>query len=283
MANTSQSINRPSLEAPSSSKGIRKGLRANVRLITELTRFELILNLTRSRFGWSWWFIDPLVMIGVFGIFKRIVLGADRYQPYFLFIGCALLSWKFFSTALARSAMLLRAREPLIKAFPFPTWVLPCTLVLEQLVFFIAGILTLIAVALAIGQPLGIELIQVIPLIGFTTILTLGSVLLCSTMGVFAIDLSQYINHFIRIVWFLSPGMYGTDLIVQRFGEGSWPHRIFLLNPLALVFEGFRSVLYSPQWIPLSHWLTLSVVSLLTLLVGGSVYRHYNRRLIKHF
>ncbi len=272
-----------SIQPSQPAQGRPSGLKESLRLTIELTRFEMIVNLTKSRFGWSWWFIDPLVMVGVFGIFKGIVLGRDTYQPYFLFVGCSLLCWKFFSTSLARSSMLLRSREPLIKAFPFPTWVLPCSLVLEQLVFFTTGMLTMTAIALLIGQPLGLGVIQLIPLMVVCTALTLGAVLLCSTVGVLATDLSQYINHFVRIVWLLSPGLYGTDLVVRQFGEGSWPHRLFLLNPMALLFEGFRKVLYAPQWIPASEWLTLGCISGVLLLLGVGVYRHYNRRLVKHF
>ena len=257
--------------------------RQSFRLIIELTRFELILNTSRSKLGWAWWFIDPLFMIGVLGIFKDIVIGDDRYRPYFVFVGCALLSWKFFSTALARSTSLLRAREAMIKSFPFPTWVLPCALVLEQLIFFVAGILMLTTAAILLGQPIGVGLIQAFPLTALVTVLALGSVLLCSTLGVFYTALNQYINHFIRIVWLLSPGMYGTDLVVERFGEGSLGHRLFLLNPIALIFEGFRSILFEPQWISWSEWLTLTVICSLVLTLGVLVFRHYNRRLIKHF
>ncbi|MEL7476918.1 MAG: hypothetical protein AAGJ55_11930, partial [Cyanobacteria bacterium J06555_12] len=212
-----------------------------------------------------------------------IVLGRARYQPYFLFLGCSLLCWKFFSTSLARSSLLLRARESLIKAFPFPTWVLPCSLVLEQLMFFTTGMLTLTAIAVVMGQPLGLGVLQMLPLMLLCALLTLGAILLCSTLGVFAPDLSQYINHLMRIGWFLSPGMYGSDLVAQRFGDDSWPYRLFLLNPFALLFEGFRKVLYEPQWISPAEWLTLGCLSGGVLILGAGVYRHYNRRLVKHF
>ena len=160
---------------------------------------------------------------------------------------------------------------------------LPCALVLEQLVFFNAGMILLISVAVFIGQSVGLELMQLVPLTFLTIVLTLGSVLLCSTLGVFSTALGQYAGHFIRIVWLLSPGMYGTDLIAKQFGENSWQYHLFLLNPIALIFKGFRSALFEPQWIPASEWLTLSSICSVLLVAGVLVFTHYNRRLIKHF
>lgn len=265
------------------SGGKPSGLKESWRLIVELTRFEMLVNLTKSRFGWVWWFLDPLIMLGIFTLFKVIVMGRDRYQPYVLFIGCALLCWKFFSTSLSRSTTLLRSRESLIMAFPFPTWVLPCSLVFQQLIFFTTALVPLTAISVFMGQPIGLKIIQMPPLILLCVLLTLGASFLFSTLGVFFSDLSQYMNHLIRIGWFLSPSMYSSDLVAQQFGDGSWQHRLFLLNPMALLFEGFRKVLWSPQWISPADWFTLGCISSVVLLLGAGVYRHYNRRLVKHF
>ena len=80
MANSAQSIQAQIISQ-------KKGWLDSFRLMVELTRFELILNISRSRLGWLWWFLDPLIMIGVFGIIKGILLGGRQLSAVFYYCG----------------------------------------------------------------------------------------------------------------------------------------------------------------------------------------------------
>ena len=81
-------------------------------LLKILVMSELRSTVARSKLGWIWWFLDPLLMMLVYwaivvGLLGR---GSDRYDPYPAFLFAALITWKHFATAVGRSLGLLRSR-----------------------------------------------------------------------------------------------------------------------------------------------------------------------------
>ena len=130
-------------------------------LIRELTLSELRSSSAESRFGWVWWLIKPLIMMLIYwGIVVGIFGRGSHYQPYPVFVLCALLPWKHLQSALTSAARLLRANEGVIKAIPFPTIVLPMSNVLAGFAYFGAGLAVLLAAAFVAGLPLGPSLLQ---------------------------------------------------------------------------------------------------------------------------
>ncbi|MGK7911916.1 MAG: ABC transporter permease [Synechococcus sp.] len=258
-------------------------IRPNLRIVLELSRQDLAVNNSRSNLGWLWWFLDPLAQIGILWFFKVLVFGVDRYQPYVIFVGCAIICWKFLSSSVNRSSNLLRAKESLIKSFPFPTIVLPCSLVFTQLIFFLTGLIVLIGVAVLIGQPVTPMLLQIIPLTLLMILAVLGVTLLVAVLGVFLQDLNNITTHLLRILWYLSPGIYSTSLVAERFGVDPTWVRIYKLSPVAILFEGFRSSIFSPEWISPQDWIVFAGFSFIAVTIGFATYQRFDRRLIKYF
>lgn len=253
-------------------------------LVRELARFELASALSRSKLGWLWWLLDPLVMMGIYWVFIVIIFGRDKYPAYPVFVGCALLPWKFFSTCTFRSVNLLRSKETLIKSIPFPTMALPISTVFAQLVFLAFGMIALLGVALVFGLPITGYVVQIIPVTLLLLMLVTGIALAMSTIGVLTRDVGTFVGHVLRIGWYLSPGIYGLDMVVDRVDQSGWPGwipTVYMLNPFACVFEGYRAALHDPHWMDGTYWLTLGVESVLMLAAGLIMYHAFDRRMVK--
>ncbi len=257
-------------------------------LLRELTLSELRSQSQESALGWVWWLVDPLIMMLIYwavvvGIFGR---GGD-YQPYPVFILCALLPWKHLSSALASASKVLRLKEALIKSIAFPTMTLPVTLVLAGFTNFLFGLIVLIGSALAFGLPIGLALVQLPLLLLIQLALVTGLALMVACFGALVRDLSGFLTHVLRVGFYLSPTLYGLDLVKERFSGGHLGAlgdlipRIYMLNPFAVLITGYRDAIFYGRFLEPHYWALVGAEGLVILLAGYQIYQYFDRRVIK--
>jgi homopolymeric O-antigen transport system permease protein len=257
-------------------------------LVRELMWGELKSTSAETKLGYLWWLLDPVLMMMIYWFFIVLLFGRKQYAPYPVFIGCALLPWRHLTASTGGAVRVLRAREALIKSVPFPTLALPVSLVLTQTVYFVASFAALLLIALGFGQPMTWQLLQVPPLIILETLLVLGMSMAIACWGVLLRDLDSFLQHALRIGWYLSPGIYGVDLFLNHFkmAKSSLAGRlfteVFMGNPFAILFTGYRGAIFAPEWLAPKYWIELTVETAIVLACGYAVYRHYDRRVIKY-
>ena len=54
-----------------------------------------------------------------------------------------------------------------------------------------------------------------------------------------------------------------------------------MLNPFAILIEGYRQAIFYGDFLDAVHWVVLAVESLLLFAIGQRIYRYYDRRVIK--
>ncbi len=269
-----------------------RNLVARRRLLWELVVSELRAFSAGSSLGWIWWLLDPLLMMLIYWMIFSLVLGrGGDYAPYPIFILCALIPWKHFASCAGRATSVLRAKEPLIKSVPFPTIVLPLSLVLSGLVYFLFGFVVLLAVAMIWPSPLHsqtfVPLVQVPILIALQVAVIMGICLMLSSFGVLIRDLGSFMTYVLRIGFYVSPGLYGIDLVKDvlytRLGAtlGAVAYFLYLLNPFALLITGYRDSVFYGQFLPLEFWIILFIEATVLLFTGHWIYQHYDRQVIK--
>ena len=258
-----------------------RNLFARRDLLWTMIQSDLKTAAAESRLGWLWWMLDPLLMMLVYWVFIVIIFGRDKYAPYPIFIGCALLPWKHLAVCVGGGVKVLRAREGLIKSVPFPTMIIPLSVVISQLAYFLFGFVALWLVALVIGRPMTLTLLQIPGLVILQTLLIAGLCMAIACLGVMFHDLHNFVSHALRVGWYLSPGIYGIDLIIDRVGADSLWVKLYMLNPFAILFTGYRGCVFDPAWLPPQAWAVLMLESLVCLIGGFLIYQHYDRRVIK--
>lgn len=259
-------------------------------LLAELTLSELRSSANETRIGWLWWLIDPLVTMLIYwavvvGIFGR---GA-QYDPYPIFILCALLPFKHFSGSLNSCCKLLRSREMLIKSVPFPTMVLPLSVVFSGFAFFLFGMATLLVAAFIWGKPITEALVQLPALFALQLILICGVALGIAALGALIRDLSGFMAHVNRIFFYMCPTLYGVDMVAERFTQGGLEgvisgellFKIYMLNPLAILFTGYRDAIFYGRFLETHHWAVLTLGSVAIFFGGYRLFQHFDRRVIK--
>jgi ABC-type polysaccharide/polyol phosphate export permease len=256
-------------------------------LLRELVLSELRSRSAESRLGWLWWLIDPLIMMLIYwGIVVGIFGRGQHYEPYPVFVLCALLPWKHLQSALTNAAKLLRNNEGVIKAIPFPTMVLPMANVLAGFSYFLAGLVVLLAAALVAGRPLGLALLQLPALMAAQLLLVVSCSLVATSFGALIRDLSGFLTHVTRVLFYARPTLYGVDLVRERAASlggalGDWIPTLYMLNPFAILIEGYRQAIFYGDFLAAHHWGVLVLEALLLFAVGQRIYRYYDRRVIK--
>jgi ABC-type polysaccharide/polyol phosphate export permease len=259
-------------------------------LVRELTVSELRSRTAETRLGWVWWLVDPLIMMLIYwGVVVGIFGRGQSYSPYPVFILCALLPWKHFSSGLSNAAKVLRNNEGLIKSIAFPTMVLPLANVLAGFAYFLFGMLVLLGAALAFGLPMGESLIQLPALMALQLLLVTSFSLVATSFGALIRDLSGFLTHLLRVGFYFSPTLYGVDMVRERVEAGALGDSalaaagpdLFMLNPFAILIHGYRQAIFFGGWLEPRWWAVLVLEAALLFLLGQAVYRYFDKRVIK--
>ena len=247
---------------------VASGLRdiaSRQRLIRYLVGADLKRTHADTLFGQLWWVLDPLLQMLVYYVLVTIIFSRP-IPDYPLFLFAAILPWKWFSTSLNDATLSVTGRQSLIRQLQFPKIVLPTASIVAGTVSFAIGLIALGLIYLFFLDRLSawVLLIPVIAVVQFVFTLALGIAL--SAVNAFYRDIQNVLRHFLRLWFYLSPGLYSLDMVPG----GTVIHTILSLNPFAVLFESYRAVTWGET---APNWLGLAILSVVSLgLLGGAVW-----------
>jgi len=241
------------------------------RLIRYLVQADIRKKGADTLLGNLWWVLDPLLQMAVYVVLVSVVF--KRATPdYPLFIFAAILPWKWFQSTVQDAITSVTGADRLIRQIQFPKLVLPVASAGAGVVNFLFGLIPLAALMLLLYRErlsLAVLLIPLIAVVQFFFNLALAVGL--AAINVFYRDVGNLSRHFLRLWFYLSPGLYAIDDLRQAAGEVPVVGVVLLANPFAILFTAYRDVIYSevaPDWGGLVALLVASLIllSLTTLL-----------------
>jgi ABC-type polysaccharide/polyol phosphate export permease len=240
-------------------------IRSRRRLVRYLVDADLQKKGANTLLGNIWWILDPLLQMAVYVVFVSVIVGSTQ-DAYPLFIFCAILPWKWFTSSIGDGITSVTAQETIIKQVQFPKIVLPLAAVVGGIVNFAFGMIPLAALLILFYSShisAWLVLIPVVAAVQF--VFTLALAVFLSAANVFFRDVGNVFRHLLRLWFYLSPALYSADKIDSIAAKGGIISRLFNLNPWASMFESYRNVIYyktGPEWTSL---LGVVVVSFLLL------------------
>jgi len=212
-----------------------------------------------SVLGFLWTFLNPLLLMIIYSLVFSVYMRVEvRAYPIFVFAG--LLPWIWFSSAMLSGASSIVESGSLIKRVPFPPHILPAVSVTATLVNFLLALPLLVGFMVVWGFPLGWSLITLPLTIAIQYVLTLGLAIVMSMLTVRYRDLQQLLANLLTLWFFLTPVLYPTTMVPERF-QG-----LLMFNPMAVLVTAFQDALYGAHAPPLRH---LSAVAAIALVVLG--------------
>lgn len=220
------------------------------RLVWYLTISEIRNKGANSLLGNIWWFLDPALQLFVYFLLVSVIF--QQAQPaILLFLGSAILPWKWFSAALASATNSVRGREQVMRQIAFPHLVLPASSVFASVANFAFALVPLGALYLLYPDRLTPWALAVLPVAVVQFLWTVPVVIMLSAVAVFFRDISNFIPHGLRIWFYLSPALFPLEKLQALGDQYPWFGFFVAINPFTWLFSGYRDALYygrSPQW-----------------------------------
>ena len=233
---------------------------------------ELKLELAKKYLGFLWWFLDPILYMGVFyALFATGLRGTERGADFVWFLFCGLVPWKWFGSSLENCSRAIVGNANLISQVYFPKLILPATVFVAQTFKFFV-VLVVLLVALAFAGRLSVDAMPpLLLLILVQALLNLSVGALAAAVVPFVPDLRQVISYSTIFLFFLSGIFFDVSNLAPEVI--AW----LKYNPMLQLIAAWRQVLLGT---PLPEAASMTIVlaetaglSLLALLV----YRRYDR------
>ncbi|WP_084175575.1 galactan export ABC transporter permease subunit Wzm/RfbD [Actinokineospora spheciospongiae] len=273
---------------------IREGIAAR-ELWGHLGWQDIKQRYRRSVIGPLWITLSMAVTAAGLGLLYSQLFKAP--VPTFLpYVTVGFIVWNFILGCLTEGADSFISNEGLIKHLPAPltvyalrtVWRLTLMLMHNMLVYL--AVLVIFFGSLTTDGYLLSEHGVPQPGIGWNIVLAIPAFFLIALNGgwvalLFGIistryrDIPQVIGALTQLVFFMTPIMWSTDLLTQRFGEGhSWAILIAELNPAYHFIQIMRAPLLGLQqsW---HHWAVVGGVTIIGWALALVAMRNYRARI----
>ncbi len=221
------------------------------RLVQYLVRADMKKRGADTLLGNVWWILDPLLTMVVYVVLISVIL-QSKQEAYPLFIFCAILPWKWFSSTIADSVTSVVGRQKIIKQVQFPKVVLPLSATVGGVASFAFGLIPLGAMLVIFYSSHISPWLVMIPVVAVVQFaFTLGMSIMVSGLTVFYRDIGLLMTHLLRLWFYLSPALYGAAQLESLATKHPELYRIFQLNPFTGLFESYRNIIFygqPPEW-----------------------------------
>lgn len=216
-------------------------------LIRVSARREILGRYQGSLLGLFWSFFTPLFMLAIYTFVFSVVFNArwgtgnDSKTEFALLLFAGLIVFNIFAECVTRAPTLIIGNVNYVKKVVYPIEILPFVLLLSALFHgFVSFVVWMLAYLVLFGLPHWTVLFLPLILLPFLFFI-MGLSWALAALGVYLRDIAQFVSVLTSMLMFLSPIFYPLSALPENF------QKIVLLNPLAVVIEMVRDVLYFGQ------------------------------------
>jgi lipopolysaccharide transport system permease protein len=265
-------------------------------VLWNLVRRNLKVRYKNSILGFVWSLLNPLMQIGVWYFVFKIIF--RRPEPNFMaLLITGFLPWLFFSQTVLDSTACVSQEMALIKKAYFPRTILPVSILISNLIHLGFAFIVLIILFAVWRVDINIYYLWIIPATVLIAVFAYGLSAMLAAWSVFYADVKFIVGNLLGLWFFLTPVLYPIELVLGRtiktpsnwlevFIESHLPlfKKIFLLDPLTIAVEGYRSALlrggaglvpaeYHAEYPALYYVLGAVAISLAAAIIGQVIFR----------
>jgi lipopolysaccharide transport system permease protein len=213
--------------------------------LAEVARaYELLLVFTwrqigvqykQAILGIGWAVLSPLLSTLVFTfVFGILASMPSDGLPYPLFCLSGLITWQYFSRAIASGSNSVLGNSHIITKVYFPRMILPLSAVLAGLVDYVVNLIVLLLVMVFYRRAPGVELLFLPVFLVLATMIGFAFSLWLSALNALYRDVGFMIPIVLQAWMFLTPVIFPTSLLPESL---RW---VMQINPMTVVVQGAR-------------------------------------------
>jgi lipopolysaccharide transport system permease protein len=212
-----------------------RSLRRTADLLRALTEADLRFRYGRGPGRFLRWLLEPFALVGVYLLLVTFVLNRPGRAPG-LSLAAAIVPFQLVILTVANAMEALSVRRPILLNMRFERKLIPLSSTFTESTAFSASFLV-IAMMMAAYQVAPTSALGWLPLVILVNIyLAAAGAYAASLLGLWLHELKPFLLSFVRMLFFLGPGLVPLSEASARSRE------ILRFNPLTGLFESYRSV-----------------------------------------
>lgn len=250
-----------------------KDLKKYKNYILYATWAELKTEVINSYLGWLWMILEPLAFMFIYMFIGTIVFKYKvEYFPIFVFIG--LSAWNFFNKMVVASVKLVQTNRDTVTKVYLPKFVLLFVKMSVNGFKMLISFLLVFIFMIIYKVPITWNVLYFIPILISVVLFTFGVCTIVMHLGVFAEDLVNLVNIFLRMLFYMTGVFYD---ISTRIHNTVYRTLLLDLNPMANFIYNMRNVLLYKS-APVGMWtLIWFFVGLFLSILGiRTIYKYEN-------
>jgi lipopolysaccharide transport system permease protein len=237
-----------------------------------LTWRDVKIRYKQTSLGAAWAILQPLFNMLLFTlVFGHAAKMPSDGIPYPLFAFAALMPWTFFANAIGAAGNSLVGSSHLITKVYFPRLIIPASAVLAGLVDFAFAFVMMLVLLGWYGVYFTWQVLMLPVLAFLTSMLAFGVGMFLSALNVRYRDI-RYVIPFLVTFW-----MFATPIIYPSSIFEPATRRLFVLNPMAALVEGYRVALLGGVNGARFDWTGLGLSAAIAVVLLAFAFRYFRR------
>lgn len=227
----------------------------------------MLLKADASKFvlGYLWWFLEPLLWVGVFYLVFNVILDSQGRSgsEFMLFLACGKFAFIWFSKTVIQASNSIVSNMSLMSKINIPKSMFPMAIIQESLYRQASVYVCLFVMLFAFGSPASLTWFWLLPVIFVNYLMIVAF----SLMGAYLVCL---VRDFIRVIPLGMMFLLFTSGIfwdVHDIGSPEKTELILALNPLAFLLDANRQVLLNHSVPDMTHLLYISLGSIVSIVI----------------
>jgi ABC-2 type transport system permease protein len=250
------------------------------RILGLLVTRDLKVKYSDSVLGYVWSILEPLMMAGVYWfVFTKLMDRQLGESPYIVFLLAAMLPWQWTNAVLRQSMKALSKDSKLVRSTNLPREIWVLRTVGSKFVEFMFAMPVLAFFAIINKAELTWYVFFFPVAVLLQASLLIGAGLLLAPLATLYSDVERLMRIVLRLLFYFSPVIYGVNDVKTRLG--GTVADLYVLNPLAGIFDLYRTAFFAEEW---AGWSAVGVaagVSLGLLALGIFTFRRLEGTVLK--
>ena len=237
---------------------------------------DLQIRYAGTWLGYLWTLLDPLAMAFIYWLVFTQIIGAKNIgeQPYILFLLTGILSWTWFNGSVTDSARALVVESKMVRSIAIPRYLWVIKSIGAKGTEFLLAFPILIIITLITQQNVNLQIFWIILAIVLQFLLLSGIGLILAPLTVLARDTSNLLRILLRMMFYLTPIIYGISDIPEKYQILSY------FNPMTGIISMYRAGFWAEPNL-ISAVIFSTIISLAIFIIGIIFFKRIERTVLK--